>query len=317
MTVRIGRGHFAPLLFGSLIAATATSALAHAPSGALFTTVADGSEVNFNIYPSKDAVYLDGGPGPGAPQGAAGLDDDTYVFQVTDPSGKTLLSQDAAKCRQFVVTNGIISSVVVTGCEHVTGNDIDHGAITVQLMPYADTPNNGGVYKAWVVRLDDFLLGCTALGVPSGLNVVDCGDAAGNHHGFIPRHTKTDNFKVGDTSNLEIDTRFIDDASGATLTGRTAKWTDTLGAGNTKHSYNDPKWGTSDHFAHVEAVEVGTHQITVDDQTGCTVRRMECGPGSCSKNALSISGAGTFDVPVKTNDRMWTKYIYVYCSSTQ
>ena len=38
-----------------------TVAMAHAPSGAIFTTVADGSEVNFNHYPSKQAVYLDGG----------------------------------------------------------------------------------------------------------------------------------------------------------------------------------------------------------------------------------------------------------------
>src|SRR5688572_8910938 len=87
------------------------------PSGAIFTTVADGSEVNFNIYPSKEDVYLDGGPGPGAPQGAAGLDDDTYVFQVTDPSGKALLSTDQARSRQFLVKDGVISSVVATGCE--------------------------------------------------------------------------------------------------------------------------------------------------------------------------------------------------------
>lgn len=74
-----------------------------APSGAIFTTVSDGSEVNCN-YPSKDSVYLDGGPGPGAPQHAAGLDDGTYVFQVTDPSGRVLLSIDPAGCRRFVVT---------------------------------------------------------------------------------------------------------------------------------------------------------------------------------------------------------------------
>jgi hypothetical protein len=184
-------------------------------------------------------------------------------------------------------------------------------------MPYADTPNNGGVYKAWVVRLDDFLAGCAALGVGNGLNVVDCGDAAGNHHGFVPRHTKTDNFKVGETNNLEIDTRFIDSATGATLAGRTSKWTDTLGGGNNKHSYNDPQWGTPDNFAHVEAVEVGTHQITVDNQPGCTVLRMDCSVGSCGQKLLSINGPGTFDVPVKQNDRMWTKYVYVYCSSTQ
>src|SRR6266511_6228980 len=105
----------------------AVSAAAHAPSGAIFTTLPDGSEVNFNIYDSKDDVYLDGGPGPGAPQTAAGLDDGTYVFQVTDPSGKTLLSQDAARCRQFTVSGGIITGVVSTGCQHVTGLDEDHG----------------------------------------------------------------------------------------------------------------------------------------------------------------------------------------------
>ena len=78
----------------------AFSAQAHAPSGAIFTTLPDGTAVNFNIYANKNDVYLDGGPGPGAPQTAAGLDDGIYVFQVTDPSGKSLLSSDAAKCRQ-------------------------------------------------------------------------------------------------------------------------------------------------------------------------------------------------------------------------
>ena len=61
------------LIFCLFAAAFAPSAMAHAPSGAIFTTVADGSEVNANIYASKELVYLDGGPGPGAPQGAAGL----------------------------------------------------------------------------------------------------------------------------------------------------------------------------------------------------------------------------------------------------
>src|SRR5438876_6758654 len=109
------------------------SLYAHAPSGAIFTTVVDGTEVNYNIYQSKEDVYLDGGPGPGAPQTAAGLDDGTYVFQVTDPSGKTLLSTDPAGCRLFTVSAGIITSVVPAGgCEHITGTDIDYGAKTVQ-----------------------------------------------------------------------------------------------------------------------------------------------------------------------------------------
>src|SRR6185312_10621435 len=109
------------LALGGLVL-PALPAHADAPSGAIFTTVADGSEVNFNIYASKDDVYLDGGPGPGAPQTAAGLDDGTYVFQVTDPPGKTLLSTDAAKCREFKVSGGIITGVVAAGgCEHKTG----------------------------------------------------------------------------------------------------------------------------------------------------------------------------------------------------
>jgi hypothetical protein len=300
-------------LCAALFAAVgATSALAHAPSGAIFTTVFNGSEVNYNIYPAKPDVYLDGGPGPGAPQGAAGLDDGIYVFQVTDPSGKKLLSQDPAKCREFAVTGGVITSVVVTGgCPHVTGFDIDHNALTVQLMPYADTPNPGGEYKAWVVREDDFLAGCAALGVANGLDVVDCGQAPGNYHGFIPRHSKTDNFKVGKTNNLEIDTRFID-ANNQTLSGRTIKWTDTLGASNTKHSYNNPSWWTRENFAHVEAVEAGVHQITIEDQTGCKVAKIVCTADSCGRDTV-INGAGTVDVPIKVKDKMWSHYIYVYC----
>jgi len=287
--------------------------MASPPSGALFTTVADGSEVNANIYASKDLVYLDGGPGPGAPATAAGLDDGTYVFQVTEPSGRTLLSTDPAKCRQFNVSGGLITSVVVTGCQHQTGVDIDHGAITVQLIPYDDTPNNGGEYKAWVSRVGDFLQGCAALGVANGLNVVDCGRSAGNLHGFIPRNTKTDNFKVGQTNNLEIDTRFFDDATGQLLDGIQLTWTDTLGSTNNKYSYYKPQ-NLIEHFAHIEAVEAGVHGVTVPDQPGCKVVKFFCYDLKqwCSPD---INGPGTINVTIKQNDPVWTKYLYVYCNT--
>jgi hypothetical protein len=287
--------------------------MAHAPSGAIFTTVADGSEVNFNIYPSKDAVYLDGGPGIGAPQHAAGLDDGTYVFQVTEPSGKTLLSTDFAKCRQFVVADGIITGVVVTGCQHLTGFDVDHGAVTVQLMPYLDTPNPGGEYKAWVTTVEDFLAGCAELGVANGLEVVDCGSVAGNRHGFVPGHTKTDNFKVGPASNLEIDTRFFNE-SGVLLDGIGLTWTDTLGSTNKKYSYYKPQ-NMIEHFAHVEAVEAGVHQITIENQPGCTVKRIDKWD-SKKQTSTSINGPGTVSVTVRQNDPEWTKYLYVYCQTT-
>ena len=276
---------FVWLVAAALSAGLATSAQAHAPSGAIFTTLADGSEVNLNHFPNKEAVYLDGGPGPGAPQHAAGLDDGTYVFQVTDPSGKTLLSTDRARCRQFVVSAGIITGVVVTGCQHVTGDDIDHPpAKTVQLFPFSNTPNNGGVYKAWATRVEDFLLGCQELGKPgaTGLDLVDCGPkTGGNAHGFIPSHSKTDYFKVKNFRLIrEIDAIFFRDANQNSmfdwgdetqLSGLHMIWTDTLGVQNVKHSYFLTMWNIT--AAHVEAVEEGVHYITIPDLSGlgCTV----------------------------------------------
>src|SRR5436309_9234364 len=133
------------------------SLYAHAPSGAIFTTVVDGTEVNYNIYQAKEDVYLDGGPGPGAPQTAAGLDDAVYVFQVTDPSGKTLLSTDPVECRQFTIKDGIIVSTAPSSCPHLTGVDIDHNAVTVQLMPFHDTPNPRGASQVWVPLAGNYL----------------------------------------------------------------------------------------------------------------------------------------------------------------
>ena len=82
-------------------------------SGAIFTTTPDGSIVNENThYESKLEVYLDGGPPPNAPQHAAGLPDGLYVFQITDPPGKVLLSEDPAKCRVVRIENDIIVDLV-------------------------------------------------------------------------------------------------------------------------------------------------------------------------------------------------------------
>jgi hypothetical protein len=262
-----------PVLFAALFCTSVVTVVlrANPPSGAIFTTVEDGSEVNFNIYPSKEAVYLDGGPGPGAPQTAAGLDDGIYVFQVTDPSGKRLLSTDPAQCRQFEVTDGIITSVDPSGaCAHNTGVDIDHGATTVQLMPYNDTPNPGGVYKVWATLASNY---------QCDLAVVDCGFKPGqNVHGFSPSDSKTDNFKVRAKVAQEIDARFFADTNGNNyhddgeqwLDGIQIKWHDTVGGSNHKSSYYNASLNVN-HEAHIEAPEDGTHRISISDQPGCTV----------------------------------------------
>lgn len=296
----------AAMLVGTSVIGGSSSS-AHAPSGAIFTTLPDGSQVNFNIYSSKDDVYLDGGPGSGAPQTAAGLDDGTYVFQITDPSGKTLLSTDEARCRQFTVSDGVIDGVVATGCEHVTGFDVDWGAVTVQMMPYDDTPNNGGEYKAWVTEVGDFIAGCAALGEPDGLNAVDCGNRGGNRHGFVPSHSKTDNFKVGPEVPVEIDTRFTDESTGEYIDGLMVTWTDTHGATNVKWSEWMPHLSVF-HEAHVEAVERGTHQITIIDQPGCEVHDVWV-----DGELTGQTGPQTVDVRIKNTKKELTVFIDVDC----
>jgi hypothetical protein len=184
---------------------------ARALSGAIFTTDAVGGIVNENVhYEAKEDVYLDGGPGPNAPPGAAGLPPGDYYFQVTDPSGSDLLSSDHISCRRIRVGgDGVIDSVyagtnyvkdrgalVVETCRHEQGVDGDHsglGAITVQLFPYDDTPNRGGVYKVWVTPVSAYA--CDADFVPAHHRNVN-NEGCTRFHGFIPAYSKTDTYKI-------------------------------------------------------------------------------------------------------------------------
>jgi hypothetical protein len=269
-------------------------------SGAIFTTVSDGSEVNFNIYTAKTDVYLDGGPGPGAPQGAAGLPDGVYVFMVTDPSGKTLLSTDIAACRRVQVSGGIFGALVTSNptcaAPHLQGT-FGNGGIPVQLMPYNDTPNNGGEYKAWVTAVQNYTCPLTA---------VDCGS---NVHGFIHDFSKTDNFKAKVSSIREIDTRFLDtNNNNAFIDGLMVTWIDTNGASNNKWSYYNQSLDVI-HEAHVEAPENGTHYIVVADQPGCTVDNVYL-----NGNLLAKPGAQTVAVKMSPSYKNITLRVDVTCN---
>jgi hypothetical protein len=288
------------------IAAASVTAIAWAPaiagadtqlSGAIFTTDASGVPVNLNIYDAKEDVYLNGGPGINAPDGAAGLPAGTYSFQVTDPSGKNLLSTDPVACRQFTVNaSGVIEAVVPAGgCEHATGADGEDGGATVQLVPYANTPNNGGVYKVWVSPTD----------------LLDC-NAAGNKHCFVPRYSKTDNFKVRRGIIVEIDTRFWKPGVAEPVDGMSVIWGDTVGATNQKWSEYNPAVNAY-HEAHVESVEPGVHQIQVADQAGCTIGDVHAPDGTTYTPA---AGAVTVPVTVDATLKDTTSYfVDVYCTS--
>lgn len=160
-----------------------TSAMFAGVNGAIFTTVLDGSTVNSNIYSNKEDVYLNGGPQNNA---AAGLSDGQYYFQVTDPSGAVLLSTDPLACRILVVVNGRIAGQQADpACNTPHANGTFNAANTttpVQLMPFLDTPNNGGEYKAWITPVDAYSASC------------DSGRRGS--HGFCDQDSKTDNFKV-------------------------------------------------------------------------------------------------------------------------
>ena len=117
-TVRVKRKWLSVIAFSLVFAALLVSipkfsvnAASPPLSGAIFTTDITGGVVNQNQYSTKcgpSGVYLDGGPGPSAPPTAAGLPDGDYYFQVTDPSGKTLLSTDAVQFRVLTVSGGLI-----------------------------------------------------------------------------------------------------------------------------------------------------------------------------------------------------------------
>src|ERR1700732_2112822 len=111
------------------------SSLTAGLTGAIFTTNSTGTVVNGNQYDSPCSVFLNGGPGPHAPAHAAGLPDGDYYFQVTDPSGRTLLSTDPVSNRRFRVMGGVIVAYFGSGGPaHPTGIDQDHsalGAITI------------------------------------------------------------------------------------------------------------------------------------------------------------------------------------------
>jgi hypothetical protein len=165
-------------------------------TGAIFTTDQNSTFVNGNVYDTATDVYLNGGPRPNAPCTAAGLPNGDYYFQVTDPSGKVLLSYEFVdganhpivdiSQRKVNVAGGLMKSYSGT---RYKGIGKCSGAITVELFPYLRTPNPGGEYKVWMTPVGDYAC---------GVSVSNQNDCTIGFFGFIPSKSKTDNFKVID-----------------------------------------------------------------------------------------------------------------------
>src|SRR5260221_9644778 len=147
---------------------------------AIYTTNKTATIVNANVqYGLSTDVYLSGGPQNTKASGPA---DGVYYFQVTDPSGRVLLSSDNAACRQLQVTGGRVvgTPLGAPACKHAIGTtNPNNGVTAVQLAPFSATPNAGGEYKAWII--------------PVGQATV-CADL--NSLTFPKSSASTDNFKV-------------------------------------------------------------------------------------------------------------------------
>ena len=180
-------------------------------SGAIFTTLSDGSAVNANQYSLSCSVYLDGGPGPHAPAKAAGLPDGDYYFQVTNPSGSLLFSTDPVSNRRVHVANGVfVAYTGFGGPPHPTGLDRDHpelGAITISVAnttcpsDFLLSPEAARAYKVWVTPVGSFL------GDPAQ---VDNSCSGGCFHGFVASTSKTDNFTLGPSFCLIVQKQFLE-----------------------------------------------------------------------------------------------------------
>ncbi len=172
MIRRIGSAATSGVVFSSI-----TLLAGAAGAGAIYTTDKTGTIVNANTnYGTPTDVYLSGGPQNTTAQGPA---DGTYYFQVTDPSGKTLLSTDNAACRQLKVAGGRV--IGATGpCPHSNGTfNPANGTTPVQMAPFGQTPNAGTVYKAWLIPTSKATIG-----------------SDGKVLSFSNKDAKTDNFKI-------------------------------------------------------------------------------------------------------------------------
>ena len=180
MRIRSSLRLVAAAVFALVTVGFNNAAMGQQVTGAIFTTDENSTFVNGNVYDFDEDVYLNGGPRPNAPCTAAGLPDGDYYFQVTDPSGSVLLSNDSIADRKVHVQGGLMVANLGT---HNTGIGkcfaYNGSNITVQLVPFNPTPNPGGEYKVWMTKVGDY----------------DTTGTKGSS-GFIPSKTKTDNFKV-------------------------------------------------------------------------------------------------------------------------
>jgi hypothetical protein len=151
-----------------------------AVAGSVSVTQQDGRPPAAVIFEDKCDAYLVARGQDSLPR----LPDGDYFFQVTDASGEALLSSDEVKFRQFRVAGGAIEGVSGQGSRGV-GVDSVRGGASVQLCPFAESPDSSGLYEVWVTRVEDFQGDVEAVDSP-----------APDSHGFLTARSARAPFAV-------------------------------------------------------------------------------------------------------------------------
>ncbi|HSD71621.1 MAG TPA: SdrD B-like domain-containing protein [Thermoanaerobaculia bacterium] len=174
-------------------------------SGVVTTVTAAGAPQD--VFTAKGDVFFTAGPTATPCAFTRFLSDGRYYFQVTDISGRRLLSTDPAAERVVTVRNGVLFSY--DGHTHAAdaaqGTGGEEGAefvalgpcggLSVGLAPFSDAGNLDASYLLWLTPLAAFS------GDPAQIDAV-CG--TGCFHGFRPESSLTASFRVEDK-------RFCDD----------------------------------------------------------------------------------------------------------
>jgi hypothetical protein len=124
------------------------------------------------------------------------------------------------------------------------------GSVTVQLMPFNDTPNPGGEYKVWMTPVESF-------------------------KGFLPSKSKTDNFKAPGDAVLDSDNDGLTDDYEINVSRTNPFKSDTDGDGlmdgdEVNDYHTDPlnPDSDSDGFWDGDEVSIGTNPLASDTDGG-------------------------------------------------
>jgi SdrD B-like domain/Prealbumin-like fold domain len=163
------------------------------PASGSIGTVASASPARpQGVFGRREDVFLAGGPLTSPCFFPAYLPDGKYYFQVTDSTGKTLLSTDVVSERAVTVKGGVIGSY--DGKTHTVDGKTACGSLAVNLMPYADAGSQKAAYVVWLTSAANFDGSAAAVD-----NI--CG--AGCFHGFHADLSRTFGFRVEDKKSCE------------------------------------------------------------------------------------------------------------------